>query len=322
MLLPFHDNNPTIRTPYVTVLLIVVNLLVLVWMIQLNPLQQEEVLVTRGFIPKRVKQLTNPNLVVEVKLDKVAFRLPAEQSSVYWSMFSTMFMHGGWMHLIGNMWFLWLFGNNIEDRLGHMLFLFFYIAGGLAATACHWAYDPDSTIPVVGASGAVAAVLGAYAVTYPWAKGINIDALQMWGPARNVTVVGKGKSDLDGYLERALAAQGRVATAEPTPEKGFYYRSDHFSLAKQGVPMLYFERGEDLVDGGTTAGLAAQKDYEDNRYHGPKDEYDPSWNWSGVMQDMDTYFRVGRDLAQSDAWPNWVAGDEFRAIRDRSRANR
>ncbi len=170
MLLPFHDNNPTIRTPYVTVLLIVVNLLVLVWMIQLNPLQQEEVLVTRGFIPKRVKQLTNPNLVVEVKLDKVAFRLPAEQSSVYWSMFSTMFMHGGWMHLIGNMWFLWLFGNNIEDRLGHMLFLFFYIAGGLAATACHWAYDPDSTIPVVGASGAVAAVLGAYAVTYPWAK--------------------------------------------------------------------------------------------------------------------------------------------------------
>ncbi len=150
--------------------------------------------------------------------------------------------------------------------------------------------------------------------------GVNMDALSMAGPARNVVVVGKGKSELDGYLDRALAAQGRVATAEPTPEKGFYYRSDHFSMAKRGVPMLYFDAGDDLIAGGKAAGKAAAEDYEAHRYHGPKDEYDPNWNWSGVVQDVGIYYAVGRALAESDAWPNWVAGDEFRAIRDKSRA--
>ncbi|MCH4894571.1 M28 family peptidase [Sphingomonas sp. SFZ2018-12] len=149
--------------------------------------------------------------------------------------------------------------------------------------------------------------------------GVNMDALSMAGPAKNVVVIGRGKSELDGYLDRALAAQGRVATNEPTPEKGFYYRSDHFSLAKYGVPMLYFEGGDDLVKGGVAAGEAAAKDYETNRYHGPKDEFDPAWDWTGAMRDVQLYYDVGRALATTDAWPNWVAGDEFRAIRDRSR---
>ncbi|WP_066684411.1 M28 family peptidase [Sphingomonas sp. CCH18-H6] len=149
--------------------------------------------------------------------------------------------------------------------------------------------------------------------------GVNMDALSMAGPAKNVVVIGRGKSELDAYLDRALAAQGRVATNEPTPEKGFYYRSDHFSLAKYGVPMLYFEGGDDLVKGGVAAGEAAAKDYETNRYHGPKDEFDPAWDWTGAMRDVQLYFDVGRALATTDAWPNWVAGDEFRAIRDRSR---
>jgi Zn-dependent M28 family amino/carboxypeptidase len=152
--------------------------------------------------------------------------------------------------------------------------------------------------------------------------GVNIDAMSMAGPAKNVVVVGKGKSQLDDYLSRALAAQGRVASAEPTPEKGFYYRSDHFSLAKHGVPMLYFEGGDDLVKGGTAAGRAAAEDYEKNRYHGPKDEWDPKWDWSGVAQDLNLYYAVGRALAETAEWPNWVAGDEFRAIRDKSRAGK
>jgi Zn-dependent M28 family amino/carboxypeptidase len=158
---------------------------------------------------------------------------------------------------------------------------------------------------------------------YPLAKtvgGVNIDAMSMAGPARNIVVVGKGKSELDDYLNRALGAQGRVATPEPTPQNGYYYRSDHFSLAKYGVPMLYAEAGEDLVKGGADAGAAAAKDYTDNRYHGPKDEYDPNWNWDGVVQDVTLYYQVGRELATTSAWPNWVEGDEFRAIRDRSRA--
>ena len=152
--------------------------------------------------------------------------------------------------------------------------------------------------------------------------GVNMDALSVAGAARNVVVIGKGKSELDALLDRALAAEGRVATQEPTPEKGFYYRSDHFSLAKQGVPMLYFEGGDDLVKGGKAAGEAAAKDYEEHRYHGPKDEYDPSWDWAGVASDLRLYYTIGRELAEGDAWPNWVPGDEFRAARDRSRAGR
>ncbi|SFP54393.1 M28 family peptidase [Sphingomonas rubra] len=150
--------------------------------------------------------------------------------------------------------------------------------------------------------------------------GINIDAMSVAGPARNVVVVGRGKSELDAYLARALKPDNRVITDEPTPEKGFYYRSDHFELAKRGVPMLYFEGGDDLVTGGRAAGEAAAKDYERNRYHGPKDEITPAWSWPGVQRDLNAYYRVGRELATTTAWPNWNPGDEFRAARDTSRA--
>ncbi|WCP11860.1 hypothetical protein sphantq_00254 [Sphingobium sp. AntQ-1] len=160
---------------------------------------------------------------------------------------------------------------------------------------------------------------------FPFAKtvgGVNMDALSVAGLARNVVVIGKGKSQLDAYLDRALSAQGRVSTLEPTPEKGFYYRSDHFSFAKHGLPMLYFEGGEDLVKGGAAAGLAAAEDYTKNRYHGPKDEYDPNWDWTGVLADLKLYYSVGRDLATTTDWPNWLDGDEFRAIRDKDRAGK
>jgi len=152
--------------------------------------------------------------------------------------------------------------------------------------------------------------------------GVNMDALSMAGLAKNVVVIGKGKSQLDAYLDRALTAQKRVAAMEPTPEKGFYYRSDHFSFAKHGVPMLYFEGGQDLVKGGPAAGARAAKDYEEHRYHGPKDEYDPKWDWSGVKADLKLYYDVGRALATTTDWPNWMPGDEFRAIRDKSRAGK
>lgn len=158
---------------------------------------------------------------------------------------------------------------------------------------------------------------------YPLAKtvgGVNIDAMNLTPPAKNVVVMGMGKSQLDDYLKAALAKQGRMANAEPTPEKGFYYRSDHFMLAKHGVPMLYFDAGDDLVEGGRDAGRAAAADYEKNRYHGPKDEFDPKWNWAGAEKDLQVYYAVGRMLAMTAAWPNWVEGDEFRAARDKSRA--
>ncbi len=152
--------------------------------------------------------------------------------------------------------------------------------------------------------------------------GVNMDAFSMAGPAKNLTVIGMGKSQLDGYLGAAAKAEGRTPEMEPTPEKGFYYRSDHFSFAKLGVPMVYFEGGDDLVTGGKEAAKAAAEDYEKNRYHAPGDEYDEKWDWSGVMSDLKLYYRVGRMLAMTDAWPNWNDGDEFRAIRDKSRSGK
>ena len=149
--------------------------------------------------------------------------------------------------------------------------------------------------------------------------GVNMDAFSMSGPAKNLTVIGKGKSQLDLYLEAAAKSEGRTPEMEPTPEKGFYYRSDHFSFAKLGVPMVYFEGGDDLVTGGKAAAMAAAEDYEKNRYHAPGDEFDENWDWSGVMSDLKLYYRVGRMLAMTDAWPNWNDGDEFRAVRDKSR---
>jgi len=185
---------------------------------------------------------------------------------------------------------------------------------------------PDRSIIFLAVTAEESGLLGSkyYAENpiYPLSQtvgGVNMDAFSMSGPAKNIVVVGKGKSELDAYLEAALKGDGRVAEAEPTPEKGYYYRSDHFSFAKLGVPMIYFEGGEDLVKGGREAGEAASKDYTDNRYHGPQDEYNPDWDWTGVMNDLKVYYTVGRMLAMTEAWPNWNEGDEFRAIRDQSR---
>ena len=148
--------------------------------------------------------------------------------------------------------------------------------------------------------------------------GINIDAPALSGPARDVTVIGGGKSELDAYLARALAEVGRTATPDPAPQAGYYYRSDHFSFAKRGVPMLYIDSGQDLIEGGRAAGEAYAAAYRDNAYHGPDDEYDPNWDWNGVMQDLRLFHRLGAMLATTGAWPNWNPDDEFRRIRDAS----
>jgi hypothetical protein len=108
-----------------------------------------------------------------------------------------------------------------------------------------------------------------------------MDGLNVMGNTRDLIVIGRGKSELEDYFNRAANDMQLTVKNEPTPEAGYYYRSDHFSLAKFGVPMLYAEGGEDLVNGGIVAGSAAAADYRANRYHQPSDEYDPSWDWSG-----------------------------------------
>lgn len=148
--------------------------------------------------------------------------------------------------------------------------------------------------------------------------GINMDAFLVAGRSKDVTVVGQGKSRLEEFLEAALAADGRTITPDPSPEAGYYYRSDHFAFAKRGVPMLYVDGGEDLVDGGREAGGALAAEYREKRYHGPKDEFSEDWDWSGVMADLQLFYRIGRMLADSSSWPNWAEGDEFKATRDAS----
>jgi Zn-dependent M28 family amino/carboxypeptidase len=148
--------------------------------------------------------------------------------------------------------------------------------------------------------------------------GINMDALSLAGPARDVTVIGGGKSELDRYLEQALAELGRSATPDPSPQAGYYYRSDHFSFAKRGVPMFYIDSGLDLIEGGRAAGQAWEMAYRETGYHLPGDEYDPNWNWAGVMDDVQLFYRLGRMLADGSDWPNWYPADEFRHIRDAS----
>ena len=151
--------------------------------------------------------------------------------------------------------------------------------------------------------------------------GVNMDALYPQPPARDVKVIGGGKSELDGVLQNAVAAEGRYMTPDSSPEKGYYYRSDHFSMAKRGVPMFYVEAGEDLELGGLAAGKAWADEYTARRYHAPSDEYSESWDWSGIMRELRLFYRIGRELADSEDWPNWYQSDEFRAARDASCAS-
>jgi Zn-dependent M28 family amino/carboxypeptidase len=151
------------------------------------------------------------------------------------------------------------------------------------------------------------------------AGGLNMDNLYAVGKTRDLTVIGYGASELEDYLRRAAAKQGRVLVQEPTPEKGFYYRSDHFNLAKQGVPMLYTKAGIDSPTKGPGYGRTWLDDYVANRYHKPSDEYDASWDVSGTLQDLELYYDVGLTVVNGTSWPNWREGSEFRAIRDRSR---
>ncbi|MFL5581217.1 MAG: M28 family metallopeptidase, partial [Gemmatimonadaceae bacterium] len=153
--------------------------------------------------------------------------------------------------------------------------------------------------------------------------GFNIDALSPTGPARDVLVIGYGQSELEDRLERVLTASGRVLAKDASPEAGYFYRSDHFPMAKRGVPMLYVDSGIDLLSGGTAAGEAADAAYRRDRYHQPADEYDPAtWNLVGVAQDVAALHRLGLELANSREWPNYRQGSEFRPVRDASAARR
>ncbi len=149
--------------------------------------------------------------------------------------------------------------------------------------------------------------------------GLNMDGMNNFGSTRDITVIGLGMSDLDDYLAAAAAEQERVLAADREAEKGYYYRSDHFELAKQGVPMLYPANGYDDREKGVAYGMQKAEEYIADDYHRVSDEYDLSWDVSGAMEDMEMYFKTGLDIANSEDWPNWKEGTEFRAARDAQR---
>src|SRR6185436_12663705 len=151
-MIPIHDLNPRRTAPVVTVLLIVVNVLAFLYELSLGQ-RVEGFLMSAAFVPARIGE-----------------GLPAAMGSALLS----MFLHGGWAHLIGNMLFLWIFGDNVEDRLGHVRFLLFYLLAGYVATFTHAFFSPSSTVPAIGASGAISGVLGAYLFLHPRARIVTV----------------------------------------------------------------------------------------------------------------------------------------------------
>jgi Zn-dependent M28 family amino/carboxypeptidase len=185
------------------------------------------------------------------------------------------------------------------------------------------AAPPKRSILFVAVTAEEQGLLGSqyYSVTpiYPLAKtvaNINMDGLNVHGRTRDVTLIGYGASDLDDYVRDAAAEQGRVVRGDPEPEKGFYYRSDHFNFAKQGVPALDPDEGIDFVGKPPDYGKKVRDDYTEHDYHQPSDVVRPDWDLSGAREDLKLFFAVGYRVAQADKIPEWKPGNEFRAKRE------
>ena len=149
--------------------------------------------------------------------------------------------------------------------------------------------------------------------------GYNFDASLPVGKTKDVIVVGYGAAELEDILKTELDKVGRYIVPDPQPEKGFFYRSDHISFSKKGVPMLYADGGFDKIDGGKEAGRAFGDEYTAKYYHQPSDEYDPDWDLSGFADQLTLTTKMVKYLADSDRWPEWYEGNEFRSIREESR---
>jgi Zn-dependent M28 family amino/carboxypeptidase len=165
----------------------------------------------------------------------------------------------------------------------------------------------------------------ASAPLYPLATtvaNVNMDGAAVNGPAKDISTSGDAGLTLQDDLIAVAKAHGRTFSPDARPEAGSFFRSDHFSFAKRGVPALSFGSGQDLVKGGVAAGKAARDAFTRDRYHQPADEYDRSWDLSGMAADLTIAYDLGRELANSREWPQWKPGSEFKAARDKTAAQR
>ncbi|HWB94320.1 MAG TPA: M28 family metallopeptidase [Puia sp.] len=152
---------------------------------------------------------------------------------------------------------------------------------------------------------------------------LNIDVLNTYGPTKDITYSGQGQSTLEDYVADAAKAKGRYVAPEDHPEAGYYFRSDHFSFAGAGVPAITADGGVDDVTRGAAYGRKKHDEYTALRYHQPADEYDPAtWDLTGGLQDVELVYTIGKKLAFSHEWPEWKPGSEFKALRDRTAADR
>jgi Zn-dependent M28 family amino/carboxypeptidase len=145
---------------------------------------------------------------------------------------------------------------------------------------------------------------------------INMDSMNQWGRTRDITMVGDDNSTLIDLLREAAGAQNRTVKPDPEPGKGFYYRSDHFEFAKQGVPALYTDPGSDYIGKDPAYGKQKREEYTDKDYHKPSDEVRPDWDLSGAVEDAQLLTLIGYRIAQSDKFPEWKTGSEFKGKRD------
>ncbi|HEV3411182.1 MAG TPA: M28 family metallopeptidase [Puia sp.] len=160
---------------------------------------------------------------------------------------------------------------------------------------------------------------------YPVARtvaNLNIDVLNTYGPTKDITYSGKGQSQLEDFLADEAKKNGRYVAPEDHPEAGHYFRSDHFNFARAGVPSLTADGGVDDLTRGITYGKMKHDEYTDQRYHQPSDQIDSTWDLTGGLQDVELVYAIGQRLANSRAWPDWKTGSEFKAIREKSAAER
>jgi Zn-dependent M28 family amino/carboxypeptidase len=151
---------------------------------------------------------------------------------------------------------------------------------------------------------------------------INLDPHVVLPAARDVELIGGGRTDLELRLAEAAAKLGLRVTLEPNPEAGWYFRSDHFPFAKRGVPAIAFRAGRDLVEGGTAAGNAIVGPYNARDYHQTTDEFDPRWTFAGTAQEASVAYELGRTIANDASWPGWYPGVEYGSVRATSEAER